>query len=692
MNILNSNFRSRIILTLLGTWLLFPGTAMSIPSGISGYSGASGPTCTACHPTGAAVPTVTLSADSNATVVSPGSNSSYTLTMTGGPASNAGLDVAASGGTIIDTNPSGTRILNGELTMSAPNPVSGGSISWTFDWQAPTVSGTYTLYAAALSGNGTGGTSNDGTGTTSLQVTVSAPANQPPNAMISGPTTRVAGIAVTFDGSGSSDSDGNIVSYDWDLGDGTAASGVSTTHAYTEGSYTVVLMVTDNSGNTGHATLVIDITASNIAPVAVISGPANGTEGIAVSFDGSGSSDADGNVVSYDWYFGDNSAGSGATVSHIYSAGIYIVTLTVTDDMGATDSTSLNIDIAATTEPQPPVADAGGPYSADLGVAVQFDGSASMDADGSIASYSWNFGDGSANGSGVGPVHIYTAAGNFTVVLTVTDDQGLTGSAQTTADITEIIIPPPEPEPQTGEELYNTYCSSCHGANGVGGPDGDVVGASTSSITSAIASVGDMRFLSGTLSTSDIEAIAAFLDGNAPPPGPEPEPEPQTGETLYNTYCSSCHGANGRGGPDGDVTGESAEDIAEAIEEEREMRFLADALTNSDIEAIAAFLNDGNDDGDDRNCDANGDRDDGRHGDHDGDRDGDHDGHRDGDRDRNSDSNDDRNCSDDSDRSSNVTNPFANANDGESTESGGGTLHWLMLLLTTVLLAVRRHR
>jgi PKD repeat protein len=437
MDIISYKCRTILALVLFSMWLLLPVKVMAIPSGISGYSGASGSTCTACHPAGAAIPTLTLSADSNSTTVSPGSTSSYTLTMTGGPAVNAGLDVAVSAGTIIDTNASGTRILNGELTMSSPIPVSGGSISWTFDWQAPTSSGTYTIYAAALSANGNGGTSNDGTETTSLQLTVSAPTNQPPTSMISGPTIGIEGVAVTFDGSASTDADGSIASYDWDFGDGSAATGWIVSHTYFAGSFTVSLTVTDNSGNTDTATLNISVAAPNVAPTAVISGPTNGTEGIAVSFDGSGSSDLDGTVVSYDWDFGDNSAGSGMNVTHTYAAGTYTLTLAVTDDMGATDSATINITITATTSPQPPIADAGGSYSANVGVLVQFDGSASSDPDGFIASYSWDFGDGSATGSGVGPVHIYTTPGNYTVVLTVTDDQGLTAVAQTTAQIAE---------------------------------------------------------------------------------------------------------------------------------------------------------------------------------------------------------------------------------------------------------------
>jgi len=76
-----------------------------------------------------------------------------------------------------------------------------------------------------------------------------------------------------------------------------------------------------------------------------------------------------------------------------------------------------------TIQNEHPIADAGGPYNANIGETITFDGSGSYDPDGNIASYSWNFGDGT-HGSGVSPSHAYTADGVYTVSLTVTDDDG----------------------------------------------------------------------------------------------------------------------------------------------------------------------------------------------------------------------------------------------------------------------------
>ncbi len=83
---------------------------------------------------------------------------------------------------------------------------------------------------------------------------------------------------------------------------------------------------------------------------------------------------------------------------------------------------------------QAPTAEANGPYSGTEGQAVSFSSAGSSDPDGSIVSYLWDFGDG-VTSTAADPSHTYAAAGTYTVTLTVTDDQGATGTATTTADI-----------------------------------------------------------------------------------------------------------------------------------------------------------------------------------------------------------------------------------------------------------------
>ncbi|KKG08222.1 hypothetical protein EO92_06445 [Methanosarcina sp. 2.H.A.1B.4] len=88
----------------------------------------------------------------------------------------------------------------------------------------------------------------------------------------------------------------------------------------------------------------------NIQPLAEAGGPYTGTIGTAVTFNGSASSDSDGNIVSYEWDFGDESTGSGEAPEHLYSTnGTYTVNLTVTDDGGATDTDEATVTIGTDT-------------------------------------------------------------------------------------------------------------------------------------------------------------------------------------------------------------------------------------------------------------------------------------------------------------------------------------------------------
>jgi PKD repeat protein len=204
--------------------------------------------------------------------------------------------------------------------------------------------------------------------------------NQAPTADPNGPYTGTVGLPVTFDGSGSNDPDGTIVSYDWDFGDGNTGTGVSPAHTYAAaGTFTVTLTVTDDGGATDSATTTASIEAANLTPTADPNGPYTGTVGLPVTFDGSGSNDPDGTIVSYMWNFGDGNTGMGVNPAHTYAdAVIYTVTLTVTDDGGATDSAMTTATISDVPN-IPPVADANGPYTGTVGSPVAFDGSGSSD-------------------------------------------------------------------------------------------------------------------------------------------------------------------------------------------------------------------------------------------------------------------------------------------------------------------------
>lgn len=165
--------------------------------------------------------------------------------------------------------------------------------------------------------------------------------NQPPAARANGPYTGVAGSPVTFSAAGSSDPEGGPLTYGWSFGDGTTGTGASTSKTYASaGNYTVTLTVTDDKGATATSSASATITAgspSNQPPTARINGPYTGTAGTAIAFSAAGSSDPEGGSLTYQWSFGDGTTATGVSPAKAYTAaGTFIVTLTVTDDKGAT--------------------------------------------------------------------------------------------------------------------------------------------------------------------------------------------------------------------------------------------------------------------------------------------------------------------------------------------------------------------
>jgi PKD repeat protein len=238
---------------------------------------------------------------------------------------------------------------------------------------------------------------NMATATATRQVTaIEPPPELPPVAVIS---ADIVYLDVSVDGSGSYDPDGGtIVSWAWNFGDGSTASGPTATHSYlTAGVKTITLTVTDSDqGLTGTATTQVTAVEPPKPPVASFDFT---THYLSASFT-STSTDPDSVIVTWAWDFGDGGTATGETATHAYAAGgTYPVTLTVTDSQTLSDSVTQSVTVAPNP---PPVASFTWSVS---GTTVSVDASGSTD-DMPIASYAWDFGDG-GTATGVTASHTY---------------------------------------------------------------------------------------------------------------------------------------------------------------------------------------------------------------------------------------------------------------------------------------------
>jgi len=174
------------------------------------------------------------------------------------------------------------------------------------------------------------------------------PVNTPPVADISAtPTSGQAPVAVTFSAAGSTDAEGDTLSYSWNFGDGATGTGVAPTHTYTTPStYTAVVTVSDGKLTDTASTSITVTGTGNNAPVAsATSDVSNGVAPLAVAFDASASTDADNDAVTYNWTFGDGATGVGAQPSHTYTdLGSFVATVTVSDGQ-ASDTATVGVSV-----------------------------------------------------------------------------------------------------------------------------------------------------------------------------------------------------------------------------------------------------------------------------------------------------------------------------------------------------------
>lgn len=326
-------------------------------------------------------------------------------------------------------------------------------------------------------------------GSNTFAINGDLPDNQAPKAVANGPYTGSTSTPITFSSSGSTDADGQIVDFLWTFGDGTTSTQANPTHTYfAENTFNVTLTVTDDSGlnNTVTTTAIIsndDDGSTTPVPNVCSSQPSitSGrlTNGEAACLGNSsaiwlsiadvsshssitirtahGSGDLNLDYSNSGWPNGANSHGSSDNSGnneciHVTGADQYWGYIKVG---GSNGSASILVEFdgtgcSSTSNNTAPVAVVNGPYSGFTNSAVIFSSQGSVDNEGPILSYHWDFGDNSTSNLS-DPSHTYSSAGTYSVTLTVTDNDGATTTSSTTATISN--------SPTGGDNVANACAS-----------------------------------------------------------------------------------------------------------------------------------------------------------------------------------------------------------------------------------------
>ena len=266
--------------------------------------------------------------------------------------------------------------------------------------------------------------------------------NQPPCAIADGPDITCVNDEIIFDGSMSTDSPEDKLTYKWNFGDGETAEGPNVRHKYKKGGdYQVTLTVVDDSEtmcDTGVDRLKVSV---NTAPVADAGKDAvictkNPNDPLEVTFDASHTKDADGHELTYIWDFGDGNSKEGKVVTHTYEkGGEYIAKLLVKDNTSTACDSSVATKLV--TLNRAPMADAGENMKICITEKAEFDGSSSFDKDGDSLVYTWDFGDGrTAKGKNVS--HRYAKGGTYKATLNIDDGRAMGCSSSSSTVVVDV--------------------------------------------------------------------------------------------------------------------------------------------------------------------------------------------------------------------------------------------------------------
>lgn len=298
--------------------------------------------------------------------------------------------------------------------------------------------------------------------------------NHPPTAAAGSDQVVAPGQICTLDAVASSDPDGRLVRFRWELGDGSVQEGQSIRHTYDKpGFYTVHLRVEDDADSPcNFATDSLTVWV-NAQPVVDIGADKISSPGETVRFEIANHHDSDGSLVAYTWDFGDGAQADGASVQHQYAEpGTYTVTLTVRDDANVVNSSATDqLHVFVNDQPIAQIeTDMRSNRTVAVGEAIAFDGTESVDSDGNIIAYRWDFGDGTT-GSGEQITHVFTEPGQYEVTLTIEDDSG---SSTSIARQTVEVVVNQKPVARAGSDQLVTASEVSFDGSASADPDGEL--------------------------------------------------------------------------------------------------------------------------------------------------------------------------------------------------------------------------
>jgi ribosomal protein L14 len=362
------------------------------------------------------------------------------------PTANAGSDITMTlpvNSTTLNgsgTDPDGTIAGYAWSRVSGPTTFTLGTANAATTTLSNLVAGIY-VFRLTVTDNG-GATATD-----NVTVTVNAAVNQPPIASAGSDITLILPVnSTTLNGSGT-DPDGTIAGYVWSRVSGPTTFTLGTANAATttlsnlvQGIYTFRLTVTDNNGATGTDDVIVTVNAAaNLPPTANAGSDITLTLSVnSTTLNGSGT-DPDGTIAGYAWtrvsgpatYTLGTANAATTTLSNLV-AGIYVFSLTVTDNNGATATDNVTVTVNAAVN-QPPTASAGSDITLTLPVNSTTLNGSGTDPDGTITGYAWTRISGPATYT-LGTANAATTTlsnlvqGVYTFRLTVTDNSGATAT------------------------------------------------------------------------------------------------------------------------------------------------------------------------------------------------------------------------------------------------------------------------